>query len=182
VTGDGHVIPPRLKCEVERELQRLALVDEQLAITEVERDQVARQCEDSENKRRQLTLLRGIGETGAAILVREVFYRTFSNRRQVGSYLGLAPCPYDSGSSTRSQGISKAGNARARSTMIELAWFWLRYQPDSQLTLWFEGRVKGQSKRIRRIMIVALARKLAVAFWRYLETGLVPSGATVANA
>jgi transposase len=127
-------------------------------------------------------LLRGIGETGAAILVREVFYRKFSNRRQVESYLGLAPCPYDSGSSTRSQGISRAGNALARSTMIELAWFWLRYQPESQLTLWFEARVKGQSKRIRRIMIVALARKLAVAFWRYVETGLVPSGAIVAHA
>ena len=182
VTGDGQCIPPRLQCEVERELQRLALVDEQLAITEAERDQVATPCEDSEKKRRQLTLLRGIGETGAAILVREVFYRKFSNRRQVGSYLGLAPCPYDSGGSTRSQGISRAGNARARSTMIELAWFWLRYQPESQLTLWFEGRVKGQSKRIRRIMIVALARKLAVAFWRYVETGLVPSGAIVAHA
>jgi len=181
VTGDGRCIPPRLKSEVERELQRLALVDEQLAIAEAERDQVARQCEDSEKKRHQLALLRGVGETGAAILVREVFYRTFSNRRQVGSYLGLAPCPYDSGSSTRSHGISKAGNARARSTMIELAWFWLRYQPDSQLTLWFERRVTGQSKRIRRIMIVALARKLAIAFWRYVETGLVPSGAIVAK-
>ena len=121
VTGDGRSIPPRLKCEMERELQRLALVDEQLAITESERDQVTRQCEDSEKKRHQLTLLRGVGETGAAILAREVFYRTFSNRRQVGSYLGLAPCPYDSGNSTRSQGISRAGNARARSTMIELA-------------------------------------------------------------
>ncbi len=182
VTGDGKCIPPRLKREVERELQRLALVDEQLAIIESERDQAAPLCEDSEMKRRQLTLLRGIGATGAAILAREVFYRKFSNRRQVGSYLGLAPCPYDSGGSTRSQGISRAGNSRARSTMIELAWFWLRYQPKSQLTLWFQERVKGQGKRIRRIMIVALARKLAIAFWRYVETGLVPSGAIVDHA
>ena len=179
VTGDGKCIPPRLERELERELQRLALIDEQLAVIETERDQAAIHSEESEKKRRQLTLLRGIGETGAAILAREVFYRTFTNRRQVGSYLGLAPCPYDSGNSTRSQGISRAGNARARSTMIELAWFWLRYQPKSQLTLWFEGRVKGQGKRIRRIMIVALARKLAIAFWRYVETGLVPNGAVV---
>ena len=179
VTGDGKCIPPRLERELERELQRLALIDEQLAVIEPERDQAAIHSEESEKKRRQLTLLRGIGETGAAILAREVFYRTFTNRRQVGSYLGLAPCPYDSGNSTRSQGISRAGNARARSTMIELAWFWLRYQPKSQLTLWFEGRVKGQGKRIRRIMIVALARKLAIAFWRYVETGLVPNGAVV---
>ena len=179
VGGDGERIAPRLRSELERELQRLALVDEQLTEIEAERDQATASCADSERKRHHLVLLRGIGDTGAAVLAREVYFRKFSNRRQVGSYLGLAPCPYDSGASTRSQGISRAGNARARSLMIELSWLWLRYQPNSRLTQWFNQRVAGQSKRIRRIMIVALARKLAIALWRYVETGLVPHGAII---
>jgi transposase len=110
-------------------------------------------------------------------LVGEVFYRSFDNRRQVGGYIGLAPSPFSSGATDRDQGISKAGNPKARSTAIELAWMWLRYQPDSALSMWFRQRVGDRTGRVRRIAIVALARKLLVALWRYLETGLVPAGA-----
>ena len=106
-----------------------------------------------------------------------MLYRSFDNRRQLGSYVGLTPSPYSSGSTDRDQGISKAGNPKARSTMIELAWMWLRHQPDSTLSIWFRKRVGDLKGRPRRIAIVAFARKLLVALWRYLETGLVPAGA-----
>jgi transposase len=113
----------------------------------------------------------------AQVLVHEVFYRRFANRRELGSYLGLTGTPFASGESQREQGISKAGNSRARRLAIELAWLWLRNQPDSGLSLWFRQRVGDLKGRLRRITIVALARKLMVALWRYLETGLVPDGA-----
>ncbi|MHC4093373.1 MAG: transposase, partial [Planctomycetota bacterium] len=99
--------------------------------------------------------------------------------RQVASYLGLTPSPYDSGESRRSQGISKAGNSLVRAVMIQTAWLWLKHQPQSALSQWFHQRTEGQSKRMRCVMIVALARKLAVALWRYLEHGLIPQGATL---
>ena len=121
----------------------------------------------------------GIGVAGGQKLVNEVFYKKFDNRRQVGSYLGMVGTPYDSGESRREQGISKAGNHRARSTAIELAWLWLKHQPDSELSRWFRARVGDIKGRIRRITIVALARKLMVALWRYLETGVVPTGAVL---
>ena len=107
-----------------------------------------------------------------------MFYRDFDNRRQVGGYFGLTGTPYDSGQRIREQGISKAGNRRARKLAVELAWLWRRHQPDSELTRWFNtvGDLKG---RIRRIAIVALARKLMVALWRYLTTGVVPTGAVL---
>src|SRR5438128_1765210 len=114
---------------------------------------------------------------GGQGLVNEVFYRSFDNRRQVGAYFGLAGTPYNSGDSRREQGISKAGNWRARKLSVELAWLWLRHQPDSELSRWFRQRVGDQNGRIRRIAIVAMARKLMVALWRYLTTGLVPKGA-----
>jgi transposase len=107
------------------------------------------------------------------------FWRDFKNRRQVGSCFGLTDTPYDSGASRRQQGISKTGNHRARTTAIELAWLWLRHQPDSELSRWFRERVGNLKGRIRKIAIVALARKLMVALWRYLETGLVPTGAVM---
>jgi transposase len=127
----------------------------------------------------QLAQLRAIGPQIAQVLTNEVFYRDFKNRRQVGSCFGLTDTPYDSGASRRQQGISKAGNHRARTTAIELAWLWLRHQPDSELSRWFRERVGNLKGRIRKIAIVALARKLMVALWRYLETGLVPNGATM---
>ena len=179
VTGDGRQLPVRLRAEIEREIARLKLIREQIAEVEKERDRVATPCVESEKKRLQLLAFRGIGPTLAAILTREVYYRSFDNRRQVASYIGLAPSPHDSGQSERCHGISKAGNSLVRGVMVEAAWLWLRHQPESQLSNWFNARTSGNAGRIRRIMIVALARKLAVALWRYLETGLVPHGATL---
>ena len=120
-----------------------------------------------------------LGAAFAGTLVDEVFYKDFDNRRQVASYVGLAPSPWQSGGLDREQGISKAGNPRARRAAIEMAWLWLRHQPESALSRWFEQRTAGASKRQRRIAIVALARKLIVALWRYLTTGLVPEGAVM---
>ncbi len=125
----------------------------------------------------RLTRLKGIGPTIATTLAGEVFWKDFNNRREVASYVGLAPSPWRSGGVVREQGISKAGNARARQTAVEMAWLWLRHQPDSKLSRWFHERVNGAHGRLKKIMIVALARKLIIALWRYLTTGLVPSDA-----
>jgi len=179
VTGDGRRLPERLAREIAREIERLALVQAQLAEVERERDLAPTPCEATERKRHQLLRLKGIGATSAPILAREVYYRQFANRRQVASYIGLAPSAYDSGESHRSQGISKAGNSLVRAVMIQTAWLWLKHQPHSALSQWFHRRTEGQSKRMRCVMIVALARKLAVALWRYLELGLIPEGAIV---
>jgi transposase len=127
---------------------------------------------------RQLRQLRGIGDNGAWVLVMEFFgWREFKNRREVGGLAGLAPTPYASGNTYREQGISKAGNRWVRSMMIELAWGWLRYQPDSALTKWWNDKYAYASKAERKKGIVALARKLLVAFGHYLDKGLVPDGA-----
>lgn len=120
-----------------------------------------------------------LGPRTAGVLATEVFYRKFNNRRQVASYLGLAPSPYNSGSMERDQGISKAGNRRARTIAIELAWIWLRNQPDSKLARWFHDHVGAAAGRVRRIAIVALARKLIVALWRFVDDGVIPEGAVV---
>ena len=127
----------------------------------------------------QLAQLKSIGPQIAQVLVNEVYYRDFKNRRQVGSCFGLTDTPYNSGSSRRQQGISKAGNHRARKAALELAWLWVKHQPDSALSHWFRTRVGDAKGRIRKIAIVALARKLMVALWRYLETGLIPTGAVM---
>ena len=126
-----------------------------------------------------LRKLRGVGPIFATVLTREVFYRSFANRREVGSYVGLAPTPFNSGESRRDQGVSKAGNPRARATLIELAWLWLRHQPESALSRWYCERVGTLHGRMRKITIVAVARKLVVALWRYLESGLIPTGAVL---
>ena len=154
-------------------------MQEQLREIERERDLAPAPCPDTERKRRQLLRLDGIGVASASVLAREVYYRQFANRGQVASYLGVTPSPYDSGESRRSQGISKAGNSLARTVMIQLSWLWLRHQPESELTKWFRRRTEGQSRRMRCVMIVALARKLAIALWRYLETGQIPEGAVL---
>jgi transposase len=179
ITGNGRSLPKRLGREITREIERLALVQEQLVEIEHERDQAPTPCAATERKRHDLLRLNGIGPTISAILAREVYYRRFANRRQVASYIGLAPSPYDSGDGRRSQGISKAGNSLVRYSLIQAAWLWLRHQPNSALTQWFRHRTEGQSKRVRCIMIVALARKLAIALWRYVELGLIPEGAVV---
>ncbi|MCP5080731.1 MAG: IS110 family transposase [Alphaproteobacteria bacterium] len=181
ITGDGRPLPERLACDIAREIHRLALVQDQIREIECERDLAPASCQATERKRYQLLSLKGIGVTTAPILAREVYYRQFANRRQVASYLGLAPSPYDSGDSRRSQGISKAGNSLVRAIMIQIAWMWLKHQPQSALSQWFHRRAQGRSKRMRRVMIVALARKLAIALWRYLEQGLVPEGATLST-
>jgi transposase len=179
-TGDGRTLPARLKAEIMRQLQRLELVLKMIAQIEAERDAIVKEAAPQHlnaGKIKALANLKSIGPEFATTLVGEVFYRSFDNQRQVGSYVGLAPSPYSSGSTDRDQGISTAGNPRARSSAIELAWMWLRYQPDSTLSIAFRQRVGDRKGRPRRIAIVALARKLLVALWRYLETGLVPAGA-----
>jgi transposase len=181
-TGDGRVLGARLKAEIERELGRLELVRETIAVLDAERDAIAdgeAPAHPSAAKVQALAKLKAIGPEFATVLVGEVFYRGFDNRRQVASYVGLAPSPFSSGKMDRDQGISKAGNPKARTTMIELAWMWLRHQPDSALSHWFRERVGSLKGRPRRIAVVALARKLLVALWRYLETGLVPTGAVL---
>jgi transposase len=183
-TGDGRPLAPMLVAEIRREHRRLGLVVVQIAELEAAAHAAAAGAEAGSLAAKvvQLTRLRGLGETSARPLVNEVFWRRFDNRRQVGGYFGLDGTPYDSGKSRREQGISKAGNRRARTLAIELAWLWLRHQPDSDLSRWFFARV-GQTKgRIRKIALVALARKLMVALWRYLETGVVPNGAVVSPA
>jgi transposase len=179
VTADGRPLPDRLGREITREIERLAQVQAQIVAVERERDHPATSCEATEAKRHDLLRLKGLGPSLSSTLTREVYYRQFANRRQVASYIGITPSAYDSGDGHRSQGISKAGNRLARVAMVEAAWLWLRHQPDSALSQWFHDRTQGQKGRIRRIMIVALARKLAIALWRYLETGLIPEGAVL---
>jgi transposase len=131
----------------------------------------------------QLSRLRAIGLASAWLLDKEVYgWRRFANRRQVAGCLGLTPTPYDSGNSQIEQGISKAANKRARTLLVELAWSWLRYQPDSALSQWYHRRFAAAGKRMRRVGIVALARRLAVALWRYVQYGEIPAGATLKPA
>jgi len=181
---DGAPLPPHLGEELRREHRRLLLVAEQIAAIETAQGAAIKAAAPGTPaaKIAQLMQLKSLGQSGAPVLVDEVFYRAFDNRRQVGSYFGLTGTPFDSGERRREQGISKAGNARARTMAIELAWLWLRHQPDSALSRWYRDRVGTLKGRIRRITIVALARKLMVALWRYLETGLVPRGATLRAA
>src|SRR3954451_23903374 len=181
-TAEGHPLPDRLRRELEREYARLALIETQLREVEKERDMADAQGPVVERKRQMLVAVRGVGGTSAAILAREVFARPFGSRRQLGSYLGLTPSAYDSGSITRSQGISKAGNSWARRILIEVAWLWQKYQPRTPLSSWYLQKTAGQSSRIRRIMLIALARKLAISLWRYVETGLVPDGVVMTRA
>ncbi|MFA6172883.1 MAG: transposase [Kiritimatiellales bacterium] len=128
----------------------------------------------------ELIRLNGIGEVSAWVLAKEFFgWRDFKNRREVGALSGLTPTPYDSGGSRKEQGISKAGSPRVRRVMIELAWSWIRFQPESERTKWFEKRFAHGSSRMRRVGITALARKLLIALWKYVEFGMVPEGASV---
>jgi transposase len=129
------------------------------------------------DKVRRLSMLGAVGETTATVLVAEVYHRTFETRRHVASFVGLAPSPYKSGDVERDRGINKAGTKLARQTLVELAWFWLRYQPKSKLSLWWHERFGDNGMRGRKVGIVALARKLAIALWRFVEDGVVPEGA-----
>jgi transposase len=182
-TADGRSLPPRLMAEILRELQRLELVIGMIKTIEAERDAIASAKTETEptsaKQIQDLAKIKCIGPEFASTLVGEVFYRSFDNRKQLASYVGLTPAHFQSGATCRDQGISKAGNAKARTVMLELAWLWLRHQPDSPLSVWFRERVGKLKGRIRRITIVAVARKLLIALWRYLETGLVPEGAAL---
>jgi transposase len=169
-------VPPMLRAEIERESARLALVKQQIKAIEAARQRAI--VEGSQPVVAQLTMLRAIGLRGAWILDKELFgWRRFANRRELAACLGLAPTPYTSGSSEIEQGISKAGNKRARGLLVEVAWRWLRWQPDSALSQWFNRRFAVGGKRSRRVGIVALARRLAIALWRYLQHGEIPAGA-----
>lgn len=176
---DGSALPAGLSARLHREYALLGFVEEQVKELEAERRKVLRTSPtESVAKIRQLMQLRGIGENSAWLYVMEFFgWRHFRNRREVGGLAGLSPTPYQSGDETREQGISKAGSSPIRLMAIEIAWSWIRLQPKSALTLWYQKRFGEGSKRLRKIGIVALARKLLVALWRYLETGEIPAGA-----
>ena len=179
-TGDGRPLPERLKAEIRREIERVDLVVSQMAVVERERDALVGMTSDPapETAAAVLVRLKGIGPELGSLIWLEALYRGFSNRRQIAAYAGLAPSPWQSGGTDREQGISKSGNRRLRHALVELAWFWLRHQPASALSVWFRARVGQGRGRIRRIAIVALARKLLVALWRYATQGVVPAGAT----
>jgi transposase len=179
-TGDGRPLPGRLKAEIRREIERLQQVCSQIAAVERERDALVEAAADADPKAVAAALqqLRGIGPELASLLWLEALFRRFDNRRQIAAYAGLAPSPWQSGSIDRDQGIAKSGNHRLRHALIELAWLWLRHQPDSELSKWFRRYVGDGRGRVRRIGIVALARKLLVALWRYVTQGVVPPGAT----
>lgn len=181
VCHDGEPLPTQLGARLARECERLALARRQLqalatALTEELPQAVRERIE-------QLRQLKGVGQVGATRLMLELFWRDFANRRQVGSCVGLVPQPYDSGERRVDQGISKQGNRRVRALLIEMAWFWLRYQPGSALAGWFARRTQGgSSKRAKRIAIVAVARKLAIALWRFVKDGVIPEGAVMKAA
>ena len=179
---DGAALPPEMHQRLAREGQRLALVQQQLA--ELEAALVGQLPQPVRERITQLTRLKGVGQVGAMRLVLELFWRNFSNRRQLGACVGLVPQPYDSGESRVDQGISKQGNRRVRALLIEMAWMWLRHQPHSALARWFAQRTQGTgaNKRSRRISIVAVARRLAIALWRYLKDGVIPEGAQIKGA
>ena len=179
-TGDSRLLPVHLKAQVCRELDRLELLLEQIKAVEAERDVLlAAQQVAAPAPAAMLLDIKGIGPEFAAILWSEGLFRHFDNRRQVASYAGLAPTPWQSGSVDREQGVSKAGNPRLRTTLIQLAWLWLRHQPQSALTLWFEERVRRNGGRLKKTTIVALARKLLVALWKYVTAGVVIEGAVM---
>ncbi len=179
-TGDGRALAPCLRRDIERMLTRYDLISQQIA--EVEADRRAALTDNRgtfphADKVQRLATLGAVGETTATVLVAEVYHRTFATRRHVASFVGLAPSPYKSGDVDRDRGINNAGTKLARQTLVELAWFWLRYQPRSKLSQWWHERFADKGMRGRKIGIVALARKLAIALWRFVEDGIIPEGA-----
>ena len=180
---DGSALAPELQRRLLRELDRWQLLNQQ--IRELEADKRRRIRSDDTphvDKVRALLNLWGIGLSGAWLMVYELFaWRRFENRKQVGACVGLTPTPYQSGDSRREQGISKAGNRRMRRMLTELAWCWLRWQPDSALSRWYMRRFGTGRGRSRKLGIVALARKLLIALWRYVEHGELPQGARLAD-
>jgi transposase len=181
---DGSPLPSGLRRRVLRVYAHHQFLSEQIAALEAERRARLQSAQDASiEKVRQLMQLRGIGINGAWLLVMEFFgWRELKTRREVGGLAGLTPTPYQSGESAREQGITKSGNRHVRWMTTELAWSWLRYQPESALSCWFRERFGGGGKRMRRIGMVAVARKLLIALWRFLETGVIPQGAELKAA
>ena len=183
-TGDGRMLPSHLRMQIRRELDRLELLLDQIETVEAEQDALLAAAQKpapenaAPNPITMLLALKGMGANFATVLWSEAFYRQFANRRQLAAYAGLAPTPWRSGSIAHEQGVSKAGNPRLRTTMIQLAWLWLRHQGQSALALWF----KANSRRGRKRTIVALARKLLVALWKYVTSGVVIEGAKMKSA
>lgn len=183
-TGDGRELPAHLKTQIGRELDRIELLLEQIKVVEAERDALLAAARKPASEQAapdivtMLLALKGVGASFAAVLWSEAFYRQFANRRQVAAYGGLAATPWQSGGIRHEQGVSKAGNPRLRTTMIQLAWLWIRHQPQSALTRWFKER----SPQGRKRAIVALARKLLVALWKYVTQGVVIEGAVMKPA
>jgi transposase len=172
---NGQPVPAELRVRIDREFERLQVVTEQIKFLEKERKMRLKDA-----KTINLQQLRGIGTQSSWLFVMEFYgWRQFRNRREIAALSDLAPTPYDSGSRTRDQGISKAGNPRVRAMSIEIAWAWLRFQPESKLSRWFEERFAAGGKRMRRIGIVAVARRLLIDLWRYLEKDIVPEGAVL---
>jgi len=181
-TGDGRPLGARVKAQIGREFDRIELLLEQIKAVEAARDALLAEPAAEPGTApvpAMLLGLRGIGSEFAAVLWSEGLYRHFDNRRQVAAYAGLAPTPWQSGSVNRKQGVSKAGNPRLRTTMIQLAWLWIRHQPQSALTKWFEERVRHNGGRHKKTTITALARKLLVALWKYVTAGVVIEGAVM---
>jgi transposase len=176
---DGNALPEGLKERLVREYERLRMVDSQMkALIKEREEKVKSKATSSFRKIAQLRTLYGIGDTSSWEFVTEMFgWRKFRNRKEVGAFPGLTPTPYDSGESRREQGISKSGRGRIRGLSIQIAWGWLRHQPDSKLARWYWERFGHGGKRMRKIGIVAVARKLLIDLWRYLECGVIPAGA-----
>ena len=176
---DGKALPAGLQARLAREWERVQFCTLLIERLEAERRELLREADEPVlQKVRQLNRLRGIGTNSAWLYGMELFgWREFRNRKQVGALVGLVPTPHASGTQEREQGMSKAGNRHVRAMAIEIAWGWLRFQPRSALSQWYQRRFGGGSTRLRKIGIVALARKLLIELWRYLETGVVPEGA-----
>jgi transposase len=178
-TGDGRPLPAHLKAQIGRELDRLELLLEQIKAVEAARDAMLAATQVVSPAPAMLLALKGIGPEFAAVLWSEGLSRHFDNRRQVAAYAGLAPTPWQSGSLDHEQGVSKSGNPRLRTTLVQMAWLWVRHQPHAALTLWFKDRVKQNGGRLKKTTIVALARKLLVALWKYINAGVVIEGAVI---
>jgi transposase len=183
-TGDGRPLPEHLKRQISRELDRLELLLEQIKTVEAERDAMLTAATEDRvpTPATMLMNLKGIGAEFATVLWSEGLFRNFDNRRQVAAYAGLAPTPWQSGTVDREQGVAKSGNPRLRTTMLQLAWLWLRHQPESALSRWFHERVNRNGGRFSKTMITAVARKLLVALWKYVTAGVVIEGATMRTA
>lgn len=183
-TREGRPLPTHLKRQISRELDRLELVLAQIKAVESERNAVLSLATQAEvpTPAKMLMDLKGIGAEFATVLWTEGLFRRFDNRRQLAAYAGLAPTPWQSGTIDREQGVGKSGNPRLRTTMLQLAWLWLRHQPDSALSRWFHTRVERNGGRFRKTMITALARKLLVALWKYATAGVVIEGAAIRTA